>query len=311
MESFGLGGQVSGFDPNTAERMRAAGMTWVKQQLPHSAGIATGTTWISDAHAKGFKILLSVPGDKNGLVSERFDSYVADYAGFLGQLAAAGADAIEVWNEPNLDHEWPTGQISGATYTRLLAAAYNAIKAANSATLVISAAPAPTGAEGAYPGQVVNDDNFMRQMANAGAAQYMDCLGLHYNEGILSPNQNTGDPRDAYPTRYYGSMLERGAQFFPGKSICWTELGYLSGEGFGTPIPDHFGWARNVTVAQQAEWLAQAAARSAQDPRVSMLIVWNVNFQLWGADPQGGYAIIRPDGSCPACGTLGQVMRGG
>ena len=202
-----MGGQVSGFDPHTAERMRAAGMTWVKQQLPHSAGIATGTTWISDAHAKGFKILLSVPGDKNGLVSERFDSYVADYAGFLGQLAAAGADAIEVWNEPNLDHEWPTGQISGATYTRLLAAAYNAIKAANGATLVISAAPAPTGAEGAYPGQVVNDDNFMRQMANAGAAQYMDCLGLHYNEGILSPNQNTGDP----PRRLPHSLLRVNA----------------------------------------------------------------------------------------------------
>ena len=106
-------------------------------------------------------------------------------------------------------------------------------------------------------------------------------------------------------------MLERGAQFFPGKSICWTELGYLSGEGFGTPIPANFAWASNVTVAQQAEWLAQAAAISAQDPRVSMLIVWNVNYDLWGADPQGGYAIIRPDGSCPACATLGQVMRGG
>lgn len=310
---FGLGGQVIRLDANTVSHMQSAGMTWVKSQFRHGAsgGIDTARAWIADAHNRGFKQLLSVAGDKNRLVPDQFDAYINEYAAFLGELARAGADAIEVWNEPNLDHEWPTGHISGARYTEMLARAYNAIKAANGATLVISAAPAPTGAEGAFPGAVVNDDNFMRQMAQAGAGQYMDCLGLHYNEGILSPNQNTGDRRDAYPTRYFGSMLERGAQFFPGKSICWTELGYLSGEGFGTPIPASFSWANNVTVAQQAEWLAQAAALSAQDSRVSMMIIWNVNFDLWGADPQGGYAIIRPDGSCPACGALGQVMGGG
>lgn len=313
IEGFALGGQVIRLDANTETNMKSAGMTWVKSQFRYgsSGGVDTARAWIADAHNRGFKQLLSVAGDKNRLVPAQFDAYVNEYAAFLGELAAAGADAIEVWNEPNLDHEWPTGHISGVRYTEMLARAYNAIKAANGGTLVISAAPAPTGAEGAFPGAVVNDDNFMRQMAQAGAAQYMDCLGLHYNEGILSPNQQTGDPRASYPTRYFGSMLERGAQFFPGKSICWTELGYLSGEGFGTPIPASFSWASNVTVAQQAEWLAQAAALSAQDPRVSMMIVWNVNYDLWGADPQAGYAIIRPDGSCPACAALGQVMRGG
>lgn len=319
VEGFVLGGQANGFDPHTADRMRSAGMTWVKQQLPHHAGIATGSQWISDAHDKGFKILLSVAGDKNSLAPDRFDSYTDEYAAFLGQLAAAGADAIEVWNEPNLDHEWPTGHINGGRYTSMLAKAYNAIKGANGATLVISAAPAPTGAEGAFPGAVVNDDNFMRQMAQAGAAQYLDCLGLHYNEGVVSPTASSGDStRNYYPTLYYSSMLERGAQFFPGKSICWTELGYLSDEGMpsqlsANPGQSNFFWARaaNVTVAQQAQWLAQAAALSAGDSRVSMLIVWNVNYQGWGADPQGGYAIVRPDGTCPACGTLGTVMSGG
>ena len=73
--------------------------------------------------------------------------------------------------KPNLDREWPNGQIDGGRYTQLLAAAFNSIKSANSNVIVISGAPAPTGAEAAFPGAVVNDDRFMQQMANAGAAK--------------------------------------------------------------------------------------------------------------------------------------------
>ena len=34
------------------------------------------------------------------------------------------------------------------------------------------------------------------------------------------------------------------------------------------------------------------------------MIVWNVDFTTYGSDPQGGYAMVRPDGSCPACDTM-------
>ncbi len=34
------------------------------------------------------------------------------------------------------------------------------------------------------------------------------------------------------------------------------------------------------------------------------MIVWNVDFTGYGSDPQAGYAMIRPDGSCPACEAL-------
>jgi hypothetical protein len=39
-----------------------------------------------------------------------------------------------------------------------------------------------------------------------------------------------------------------------------------------------------------------------------MIIVFNVDFKTFGDDPQAGYAMIRPNGSCPACETLRQVM---
>jgi hypothetical protein len=91
------------------------------------------------------------------------------------------------------------------------------------------------------------------------------------------------------------------------RPLCFTELGYLTGEGYGA-LPGAFSWASNVTVAQQAQWLAEAASLSASSGRVRLLIVWNVDSQTWGSDPQAGYAIIRPGGSCPACETLRQVM---
>jgi hypothetical protein len=43
---------------------------------------------------------------------------------------------------------------------------------------------------------------------------------------------------------------------------------------------------------------------------VRLMVVFNVDFTVYGADPQGGYAIIRPGGGCPACETLRAVTGG-
>ncbi|MBX3063033.1 MAG: SH3 domain-containing protein [Anaerolineae bacterium] len=301
---FELGGQVAFLSGNTVNAMRTAGMRWVKRQAREGDGGAFGM--IGEAHANGFKILLSVIGNKDAVTDE---GYQNTYAGFVGQLAAAGADAIEVWNEMNIDREWRTGSIDPALYVQLLAKSYNAIKSNNRGTIVITGAPAPTGAEGAFGlDHVWNDDRYMAGMAAAGAGRYADCIGVHYNEGIVSPNQASGDPRDNYPTRYFSSMLNRALRGFGGKKACFTELGYLTGEGYG-PLPGGFAWAGNVTVAQQAAWLAQAAVRASATGRVRLMIVFNVDFTHYGEDPQAGFAIIRPGGGCPACDSLGRVMR--
>ena len=139
---FSLGGHVAGLDGRTAELMRSAGMTWVKSQLPVEAGAAKGIEYIQGAKASNFKLLLGIVGDKDALATD-FNGYVAQLSAFVAELARNGADAIEIWNEPNLDREWPHGQIHGAKYTEMLKSAYSAIKAANPATLVISGARRP------------------------------------------------------------------------------------------------------------------------------------------------------------------------
>lgn len=298
---FALGGQVQDLNGGTVNAMRTAGMTWVKRQVYAGDGGAGGL--IGQAHSLGFKILLSVVGNRDSVTS---DGYQNDYANYVGGLAASGADGLEIWNEMNIDREWPTGQINPASYVRLLSKAYNAIKRANPGTMVITGALAPTGAEGAFGlDRVWNDDHYYSGMAAAGAGSYADCIGAHYNEGIVSPNQTSGDPRGNYGTRYFSTMVARARRSFGGIPVCFTELGFLTPEGYG-PLPGNFAWAQNTTVAQQAAWLAQAAVRGSASG-VRLIIVFNVDFTGYGADPQAGYAMIRPGGACLACAALGRV----
>lgn len=298
---FAVGGQVQDFSAGAENAMRSAGMTWVKRQVVYDRGAnpASFAGWINDAHARGFRILLSVKGHPRDILDPNF---FGEYAGFVGGLAGLGADAIEVWNEMNIDREWPAGQINPASYVNMLAAAYNSIKATNSNTMVVSGAPAPTGFFGGCHGNGCDDAQYIAGMAAAGAASYMDCVGIHYNEGIVPPSQRSGDPRSEHYSRYFWGMVDAYRASFS-KPLCFTEIGYLSPEGYGA-LPGGFAWAGNTSVAQHAAWLGQAKDLAASSGAVRLFIVWNVDFTQYGSDPQGGYAIIRPGGGCPACAAL-------
>ena len=301
-----IGGHVtSAGSARAVGAMRAAGMTWMKIQARFDWRSPPDMAQeINSAHANGFKILVGTVGNPNEL-GQGGQSYVEAYTDWLARIAGQGAEAIEVWNEPNLDREWPRGQISGADYARMLAAAWHKIKAVNGATMVISAAPAPTGVSD-RPDQVMPDNRWLREMVAGGGLDYLDCVGAHYNEGIVPPSQTSGDPRgDNYYTRYFYGMLN-GYISITRRPICFTELGYLTAEGYPA-LSDYFAWADNVTVRQQAAWLAEAAALSSRSGQVRLFIVWNVDFTHYGADPQAGYAILRPDGSCPACDALARA----
>ena len=249
-------------------------------------------------------------GDHHQLRSNP-QQYYRDYGAFLGSLAAHGADGIEVWNEQNIEREWPNGFISGSNYTDMLRAAYASIKASNPNTLVISGAPSPTGYyQGGCQAGGCNDDVFIRQMAAAGAANYMDCLGIHYNSGAVPPTARSGAPvgSSGHYTWYYPTMVELYRSVFPTKQLCFTEIGYVSPEGYA-PISSGFAWGANTSVAEQADWLATAVRLGRASGYVRLFIVWNIDATKYDSDPQAGYAIIRPGGGCPACGALAAAMR--
>jgi hypothetical protein len=303
--SFELGGHVRDVGLPYADKMHYAGMNWAKVQV-HYGTDASGI--IAAAHSRGFKIQLSALGSPNMVTRAGFEQ---DFANWVAQLAAAGADAIEVWNEPNIDREWQIGHISAQAYTNLLCASYNAIKAANPNSAVISAAPAPTGFFGGCGPNGCDDAPWMAGLSSAGAANCMDYIGAHHNSGATSPSARIGhpaNPSDPHHSWFFLPQTELYYNTFGGaRKLFYTEMGYASQEGVPT-FSDAFGWARGTNNAQQAAWLAEAVQLSVNTGMVRCIIVWNIDFVRYGYDPQDGYAIIRPDGSCPACDSLHNVL---
>jgi hypothetical protein len=308
--TFELGGQTNLF--TAPAEMAYSGMTWVKVQHKWHNGDAPAIlqSRITQAHNAGFKILYSIPGQVYPLPgSIDFAAYVA----FLGGLAALPdpPDAIEVWNEPNIDFEWPAGEIDPAVYVaEMLQPAYSAIKAANPDILVISAGLAPTGFDNDF--NAWSDARYLAGMVAAGAADYLDCVGVHHNSGATSPDTASGHPAGDHYTWYYEGMVETYFAAFGGqKPLCFTELGYLTPDGFPS-LPPNFWWANGTSLAEHAAWLALAAQLSAESQIIRFMIVFNVDFDFFdpAGDPQAAYAMIRPNGACPACDTLRAVMIG-
>jgi hypothetical protein len=288
----------------------------MKWQIPYVIGDASlldvARDRINWTHEQGFFVMLSIKGSKDELAYVGAEEYYPLFADFVAQIAAMQPDAIQIWNEQNFDREWPVGQINGQVYTDLLHQSYDAIKAVDDSIIVMTGAPGPTGFFGGCGQGGCDDDAYYAQMARAGAAQYADCIGVHYNEGILPPTSLGGDPRGEYPTRYFQPMLQRAAFSFRGTGVgfCYSELGYISPDGYD-PLPGPFAWGQNNRVEEQAEWLRDAIRLAGEaDVEVKLLIIFNANFTRYVEDdPQGAFAIIRPDGSCPACDAIATLRQ--
>ena len=146
-------------------------------------------------------------------------------------------------------------------------------------------------------------------MVASGAANYVDCYGIHYNSGTVPPAQTSGAiTGDHYSWYFWGMINTYWAASGGTRPLCFTELGYLSGEGY-CQLPGNFAWAANTTVPQHAAWLAQSAVQASNSGKVRLMIIWNVNFTRFdcgpgNGDPQAGYSILRPGGGCPACDAL-------
>ena len=290
-----LGGQVEQLNDNTFNTMRSSQMNWIMIRIPY-ANRATPShlrDQIESLHEQGFKVLYVVVGSKGD-----FDkpNYFSNYAGYVGALAFFEADAIQIWDAPNSPDFWIENQIDPAQYVTLLSQAEKAIRAADKGTLIISGALAPSpDAELYYQG-----------MAAAGAANLVDCIGVRYEQGAVAPSVTTGDPRGEAYYYYLNNSIDLAYNSFgASRPVCLT-LGYLSGEGY--QLPEDFAWASGITNALQAQWLGEATSGVRQGGKIQILTIWNVDFTFFGIDAAAGYAMLRRDGTCPACTTIAQGM---
>jgi hypothetical protein len=287
----------------------------------------------ADANRKGLNILFGVldapawtrsvnesgllgPPDDNNEARRFFQKVAARYKGCV--------QAIEVWNEMNLDREWtiPTRRIQAADYVQFLDAVVPAIREIDPSIVVLMGALSPTGAnitEGNVT-KVVDDLTYLDQFVSAGGPQRVDCIGIHLNgynmppdkrhdEGFNDPTARFRGPFDSpHPSWSFRSTLEAYHQK-TNMPICATEFGWASMENLkrkdGTSTqgaPSGFDFALDNTEQEQADWIVRAFELMRDSGYVKFAIVFNLDYiQKVGGEPDqenvSPYSITRRDGS--------------
>jgi hypothetical protein len=222
----------------------------------------------------------------------------ATYASFVGQVAGrycGRVQAIEVWNEQNLAYEWGNQELNGAHYMALLRPAHDAIKAACPQMLVISGALTPTGAP---PPAAVDDFTYLQQMYQNGLKEYSDGIGVHPSGFNIPPDlyytqacayvQQTnatfqGPCNSPHHSWTFRSTLEGTRAVMvqngdAGAKLWITEFGWAVGAG--AEVPESYGYARDNTAEEQAQWTSQAFSMARDSGYVGGMFLWNLNFAV-------------------------------
>jgi polysaccharide biosynthesis protein PslG len=234
------------------------------------------------------------------------DNY-QDYADFVNAFVSrytadstyGTVQAIEVWNEVNLDREWGGGPINrqtAADYVRLLALAYNAAKAANPDVTVITAGLSPTGvsANSAQP-----DDVYLRWMFESGLNGNYDVLGANANVQCPCVDSAPGsEPGFNHPSFYFRRVEQlRDIMVANGdadKQVWLMEFGWTT-----DPVNPGYSWYA-TTEDRKAELIIRAFqfAREHWSPWIGVMTLWTVADPAWSAnDEQVWWSVTNPDGS--------------
>ncbi|GAB1421411.1 cellulase family glycosylhydrolase [Anaerolineales bacterium] len=268
---------------------------------------------VQEAHKQELKVLLSIAKAPTWTrnVNRNFDGppdNPADLVYFINLLlekVGPNVDAIEIWNEPNLDREW-TGNYprTGAGYMQLFKPAYEAIRAYSPDITIVTAGLAPVGnVEGA-----TDDREFLQGMYNAGLGQYPDvAVGIHpYSWGNppdvsccdAIPDRGWDDnPRFFFSDniKAYHDILIRNGQ---STTKLWgTEFGWATWDSYPSEVPE--AWMTYNTPLTQAEHTLKAFEIAQSLEYMGPMILWNLNF----ANPTviemrneiAGYSLLYPN----------------
>ena len=185
---------------------------------------------IAALKARGVKVLVVVhrapawASDGRGGIAP--PSNPATFGRFMGGIAqrVPGADAWELWNEPDSGEFW-AGGADPAAYAALLRAAYPAIKAVQPSDVVV------TG------GMVGNNMDFLGQLYANGAQGSFDAVGVHTDTACLTdgPRSYYRDERGRVGRYTFSAYREVHAVMADhgdaGKPIWMTEMGWNTQRG--------------------------------------------------------------------------------
>jgi LysM repeat protein len=320
-----------------------AGFGWVKQQIrwdefeylpgQYNQDMLAGLdAFMQDAFQRDLRILLSISTapDWARSTTEQHGPPVnyTDYANFVWFIVDRykyRLSAIEIWNEPNLQREWYGAPLNGAEYVRLLAAGYEAVKSAypEGNLTVVSAGLAPTGVNDGVT--AVDDRTFLRQMYEAGFANYTDVIGIHpYSWGNPPWTSCCGDwggapSHNDHRSFFFLNTIEdyRAIQAEygdSGRQLWATEFGWGSMDGLGRPVPADAPFYNYVNKDQQAEYILSAFRMGQSWDFMGPMFLWNLNVATFADfdDSQAAYSILAgSDAPRPAYTAIRNVPKTG
>jgi polysaccharide biosynthesis protein PslG len=318
--AYGIQVHLPGQDVDTAvAQVEELGLSWVAQRIDWKTyETARGTIdfdaldeIITPLDAAGLNILLTVAAAPNWARSSTEGNGPAtnnaDYAAFVGALAdhyEGVVDAYEIWRSPNIRPEWSGSAIGATAYVDLLKVAYNAIKTADPAALVITAGLAPTASnDGA---NAIDDRVFLRGIYAAGAADYSDAIGVQAL-GWANPPDSTccqnGRPAisgwDDQRAFFFLDTLNdyRGIMNAnnDGGTFLWvTSFGWGSSDGIDGAVPAEIGYVSFTDDEEQAQYIVRAFRQGRDLTYVGPMFLSNLNF--CEALDDCYWSILAPDG---------------
>jgi polysaccharide biosynthesis protein PslG len=244
---------------------------------------------------------------------------ISDYTDIVTRLVArygtgspiGRVQAVEIWNEPNLDREWG-GQVitrdSASQYMALLKDAYMGAKEADPNITVVSAPLSPTGTNN---GQAQPDDVYLDWLFQDGLSGYYDVLGVH-GAGYGNPPEAAPVPNETYPhPSFFFRRVEqlRAIQEAYGdgaKQVWLLEFGWTTDQ-----INPAYSWYA-VTPEQQADYIVRAYqfARSSWAPWIGTMFLWTMADSAWTPEnEQYWWSVTEPDGTPRLALTAFQTAR--
>ncbi|HRF49790.1 MAG TPA: beta-galactosidase [Anaerolineales bacterium] len=274
-----------------------------------------------DAACKnGMRVMLSVVAAPGWTQANPLDPNLGEappddtnaYVGFVSALIdryPGQIQAIEIWNEANLEREWNVAAgVDPAAFARFVQTTAAAIKAKDAGIFVISGALAPTGANcfdvfcnGTGTRRIVMDDaQFLSQFLQSGGAdQNVDCIGVHSNGTNLSPTADGANPPDKAGYTFLGpwnsphyswamkSQVETYAAILDQAGIdlpqCMTEFGYAS--PVDGKFPPGYEFAADVSEELQAQYLVEAYEYMRTSGHVKLAFLFNLDYGPLGGEP--------------------------
>ncbi|MFP3897000.1 MAG: cellulase family glycosylhydrolase [Anaerolineales bacterium] len=231
------------------------------------------------------------------------DNYqdLADFLTALAERYRGRIRAYEVWNEPNLAHEWGGKAPDPGAYVELLGVAYEAIKSADPGAMVISAGLSPTAT---WSDEARPDDMYLENMyiAMGGDSDgYFDVLGVH-GAGYKSPPER--DPAEVAADPDLGGsrafcfrrvedlraiMVEHGDE---NKQIALLEFGWTS-----DPRPESPYYWHRVSEETKADYFVRAYQYAEENwsPWIGLMsLIYICDAEWTPEDEQYWWAITYP-----------------